>query len=236
MQQRRVRLGDILDDYCPRERRVTNHVVAAMVEDEVKQTRCTTCDSDHVYKHARVPATRRKPALSEGEQVLVAAGALSSLVGSEVVDELAAQPEPAPTLAEPEPEPDAGGPEDAGGVAAEADEDWPVHRPLIRATLPRPEGQQPERKEPDFTHRQVESRFNRGRNRRGGKSPAGHPKGQSFSQFGNSHSGQGSRHGQGGNSQRDGNRHGPPPGQHGGRPAGRGGGQNPSSRGRSRGR
>ena len=34
MQQRRVRLGDILDDYCPRERRVTNHAVVAMVEDE----------------------------------------------------------------------------------------------------------------------------------------------------------------------------------------------------------
>ncbi len=31
MQQRQLRLGDILDDYCPRERRVTNHAVVAMV-------------------------------------------------------------------------------------------------------------------------------------------------------------------------------------------------------------
>ena len=60
MQQRRVRLGDILDDYCPRERRVTNHVVAAMVGDDVKHTRCTTCDVDHEYKHARVPPARKK--------------------------------------------------------------------------------------------------------------------------------------------------------------------------------
>ena len=60
MQQRRVRLGDILDDYCPRERRITNHAVVAMIEDEVKQTRCTTCDADHEYKQAKVPATRRK--------------------------------------------------------------------------------------------------------------------------------------------------------------------------------
>ena len=43
MQQRRLRLGDILDDYCPRERRITSHAVVAMVEDEVKQTRCTAC-------------------------------------------------------------------------------------------------------------------------------------------------------------------------------------------------
>lgn len=47
MQQRRLRLGDILDDYCPRERRITNHVVVAMIEDDVRQTRCTTCDADH---------------------------------------------------------------------------------------------------------------------------------------------------------------------------------------------
>ena len=60
MQQRRLRLGDILDDYCPRERRITNHAVVAMIDDQVKQTRCTTCDADHEYKAARVPPPRRK--------------------------------------------------------------------------------------------------------------------------------------------------------------------------------
>ena len=62
MEQRRLRLGDILDDYCPRERRVTNHAVVAMIGDDVKQTRCTTCDAEHEYKHAKVPAARRKKA------------------------------------------------------------------------------------------------------------------------------------------------------------------------------
>src|SRR3990170_2623956 len=61
MEQRRLRLGDILDDYCPRERRLTNHAVVAMVGPEVKQTRCTTCDAEHEYKHARVPRQRSKP-------------------------------------------------------------------------------------------------------------------------------------------------------------------------------
>ena len=60
MQQRRLRLGDILDDYCPRERRITNHAVVAMIDDQVKQTRCTTCDADHEYKQAKVPLARRK--------------------------------------------------------------------------------------------------------------------------------------------------------------------------------
>ena len=60
MEQRRLRLGDILDDYCPRERRVTNHAVVAMIEEDVKQTRCTTCDAEHAYKGARVPKRRKK--------------------------------------------------------------------------------------------------------------------------------------------------------------------------------
>src|SRR5438445_3046073 len=60
MQQRQLRLGDILDDYCPRERRVTNHAVVAMVGHDVKQTRCTTCDAEHEYKHAKVPRQRKK--------------------------------------------------------------------------------------------------------------------------------------------------------------------------------
>src|SRR5688572_3241650 len=60
MQQRQLRLGDILDDYCTRERRLTNHAVVAMVGADVKRTRCTTCDTEHEYKHAKVPRQRRK--------------------------------------------------------------------------------------------------------------------------------------------------------------------------------
>src|SRR5437660_3338495 len=59
-QQRQPRLGDILDDYCPRERRVTNHAVVAMIGSDIKQTRCTTCDAEHEYKHAKIPRQRRK--------------------------------------------------------------------------------------------------------------------------------------------------------------------------------
>ena len=60
MEQRRLRLGDILDDYCPRERRLTNHAVVAMVEETVKQTRCTTCDAEHPYKGGQAPRRRKK--------------------------------------------------------------------------------------------------------------------------------------------------------------------------------
>ena len=65
MEQRPLRLGDIVDDYCTRERRVTNHVVVALVENAIRQTRCTTCDTEHAYKGAREPRLRKKPATSE---------------------------------------------------------------------------------------------------------------------------------------------------------------------------
>jgi len=60
MEQRPLRLGDIVDDYCPRERRITNHVIVAIVGESVRQTRCSTCDAEHVYKEARIPRRRSK--------------------------------------------------------------------------------------------------------------------------------------------------------------------------------
>jgi hypothetical protein len=194
MQQRQLRLGDILDDYCPRERRVTNHAVVAMVGQDVKQTRCTTCDSDHEYKHAKVPRQRRKPEAAPGVGAHPA-----SAVPSRVVHHTPPQVPESPSdeyddeTSEELPTGDAHAPQTLGeavgakladaerreqGIEASGDdsesalnpadhdehdddvevdavEEGPVHRPLIRATLPRPEGQQPpQRPAPDFTIRQ----------------------------------------------------------------------------------
>src|SRR5207249_642835 len=60
MQQRQLRLGDILDDYCPRERRLTNHAVVAMIGTGVHKTRCSPCDAENEYRHGKVPRQRRK--------------------------------------------------------------------------------------------------------------------------------------------------------------------------------
>lgn len=230
MEQRRLRLGDILDDYCPRERRVTNHVVVAMIEEQVKQTRCSTCDADHEYKQARVPVLRKKKE----------AGALAAEVAAEVprarrpetVDVPDAVEERATVIIALETEAVA----DVDTLAAdepardERDDDGPVHRRLIRATLPRPEGQVPERKEPEFTVRQQGARGHEidgnrpshGQKRhrrphRGGGSGdtrfGGVPNGNGPRGGGNGNRGPHSQHGQPGGSQPGGHRGG-------GRPAG----------------
>ena len=229
MQQRRLRLGDILDDYCPRERRITNHAIVAMIEDQVKQTRCTTCDADHEYKQARVPPPRRKkdtlaPVMPTDMADSEEQETVDDTPFAEDVHVEAAAPEDQPqaTDAPVNEEPGDEQPEDQ-----QREDDGPVHRRLIRATLPRPEGQPPDRKLPDFTMRQPgrgrEFDGNRpggggqrpGRGRRAARGPQGSFSGPS--RFG----GPRQNSPQGGGQRQNGNRPGPSGGQRGGgRPQG----------------
>ena len=241
--QRQLRLGDILDDYCPRERRVTNHAIVAMLGSDVKQTRCSTCDTEHEYKQAKVPRQRRKAdtpaalyaAVLNGGPKRVAHGteapkddlagpvdgpngngSLPSAAGpdSHEADE-AAEPAPPGALAAAEGDAADGNAESDEMADRELEEDGPVHRPLIRASLPRTEGTPPpQRQAPDFTIRQP-----------GGRPPnrfrARHPRaGQPFQGQGNRGNGNMGgpsrggvmRHG-GGRPDAPGRRNGPGPGR-----------------------
>jgi len=198
MQQRQLRLGDILDDYCPRERRVTNHAVVAMVGQDVKQTRCTTCDAEHEYKHAKVPRQRRKSESPAALYAQIAANGPKRVAHESTARSVSDQTNeeavaPSETHGDDQPgatgsllsdngdgprSERAAGPDvnsaDADGSERERsdEEEGPVHRPLIRASLPRPEGQQPPaRPIPEFTIRQPGGRPGRFRPRhqRGGQ-------------------------------------------------------------------
>ena len=202
MQQRQLRLGDTLDDYCPRERRLTNHVIVAMVGDDVKQVRCATCDSDHEFKHAKVPRQRRKSESPAALYAQVAAAAPKRVTHDSAPTEQDPAPEPPqaePPSVEPlEPPPVAVAPEEPYDADENRpDEEGPAHRRLIRAALPRPEGQQPPaRPIPDFTIRQPGGRPNRFRPRhaRGGQPQFGN---RSNGNFGGPMRGGGNpRHGQ----------------------------------------
>lgn len=225
MEQRPLRLGDIVDDYCPRERRITNHAIVALVDQSIRQTRCTTCDTEHPYKEARVPRRRKK---DDGlyEQVLaeVAPGARGAPADAADDDDRELDEAP-PMAAEADSEgdeaprddgPDAG---DGEPAAPQGEDLWSGHRPLIRATLPRSENDEPTpRPIPEFTMHQ--------RAHRGG--------GQSFRHGqGNANTRNGFRHGRSGQGQGQGQGNGDPQGQ-GGRPhrggRGRHRGQNKRSR------
>jgi hypothetical protein len=167
MEQRPLRLGDIVDDYCPRERRITNHAIVALVGDAIRQTRCTTCDAEHVYKEAKVPRRKKPDALYD--QVLAEASPAQLVPLKDDVDlpalAAAATGSDDPAVSKP-PDPDrpvadtasTGDPEPPQPETRTEDL-WAAHRPLIRATLPRTENDPPTpRPIPEFTMHQRRTR------------------------------------------------------------------------------
>ena len=57
-----TRLGDIIDDFCIKCKRLTNHAVVSMLGDDPAKVRCRTCYSDHDYRHEQGPAAQGGPA------------------------------------------------------------------------------------------------------------------------------------------------------------------------------
>ena len=165
MQDRRHRPGDVLDDYCPRERRITDHAIVAMIDDHIQRTRCGSCDAEHDYKEGKVPTPRRKtqpPALFT--QVLEGMNGpvppAPPPVAAAVIDpEPATAIEPAPpaVIEDAQPAPDIEDDHDANGNGDEREGGF--RRSLIRATFPRPEGQAPPpRANPEFTIQSLNNR------------------------------------------------------------------------------
>ena len=156
MEQRPLRLGDIVDDYCPRERRITNHAIVVMTGADIHLTRCTACESEHPYKHAKLPVRRAADAHENGNGHLV-------------------KPAPEPAIVPPtEPHPSEV-PVDSVPAAEAAAETAPeteappaetYHRPLIRAALPKGIVPSAPRPLPDFTMRNLRNRDGRSNGRR----------------------------------------------------------------------
>lgn len=63
----RSRLGDDIDDFCVKCKRVMNHLVVSLVNDEPAKVRCRTCHSDHNFQREQPPPPKvdaRKAALN----------------------------------------------------------------------------------------------------------------------------------------------------------------------------
>jgi hypothetical protein len=179
MQDRRYRPGDVLDDYCPRERRITDHAIVAMIDDQIQRTRCGICDAEHEYKGGKVPTPRRKtqpPALftqvlegMNGPVPPAPAPPAATAIADTEPAMLAAplEPEPPVNAEASQSDPDAGENQDAPGD--ENEREGGFRRSLIRATFPRPDGQAPTpRANPEFTIQSLNNRRNNSGQRHAG--------------------------------------------------------------------
>lgn len=63
---REPRLGDDIDDFCVRCKRIMNHSIVSVLSGQPAKVRCRTCHSDHDYRHEQAPPPKvdaRKAAL-----------------------------------------------------------------------------------------------------------------------------------------------------------------------------
>lgn len=104
---RAARLGDDIDDYCVKCKRIMNHSVVSIVNDEPAKVRCRTCHSDHDYRHEQAPPPKvdpRKAALFNQvlENVKVPSVAADGIPAADETPaaEEKAEPEEAPAGAE----------------------------------------------------------------------------------------------------------------------------------------
>ncbi|MFM2125864.1 MAG: hypothetical protein RL328_2315 [Acidobacteriota bacterium] len=55
-----LRLGDELDDYCVKCRRLTNHAVVSLLNGSAAKVRCRSCYSDHDYLKEQAPPSKKE--------------------------------------------------------------------------------------------------------------------------------------------------------------------------------
>ena len=91
MAERVPRLGEVIDDYCPRCRLLLNHDVASLAGAEVAKVTCRICHNTHDYRHAQAPA--RRASASKKKKALVA----EVLAGMPSLPPAAPPPPPTPS-------------------------------------------------------------------------------------------------------------------------------------------
>lgn len=55
-----LRLGDEIDDYCVKCRRMANHSIVSLVDGAAAKVRCRSCYSDHDYRNGQIPPSKRE--------------------------------------------------------------------------------------------------------------------------------------------------------------------------------
>jgi hypothetical protein len=120
---RDIRLGDDIDDFCVRCKRIMNHNVVSVLNGAAAKVRCRTCHTDHDYRHEQAPPPKvdaRKAALFNEVLKKVSPGDAPAAVDDAELDipdldadteldaeaEAPEEAESAPVPVEPEPEPE----------------------------------------------------------------------------------------------------------------------------------
>ncbi len=87
---RASRLGDDIDDFCVKCKRVMNHAVVSLLNDGPAKVRCRTCHSDHDFRNEQPPPPKVDPRKAAGFAPTAPNQVLGNIAGS--VPAAAAEP------------------------------------------------------------------------------------------------------------------------------------------------
>jgi len=70
MAEQVLRLGDLIDDYCPRCKLLLNHAIASMMDGHAVKVICKTCYTEHAFRHGEGGKKKAPAGMTLFEQVL----------------------------------------------------------------------------------------------------------------------------------------------------------------------
>lgn len=85
-----LRLGDVIDDFCVKCRRLTNHSIVSLMNGAAAKVRCRTCYSDHDYRNEQAPPSKKELARQKELYNAVLSGAAPPPAPEEGTDVAAA--------------------------------------------------------------------------------------------------------------------------------------------------
>jgi hypothetical protein len=92
-----MRLGDELDDYCVKCRRLTNHLIVSLVDGKAAKVRCRSCYSDHDYRKEQAPPSKKELAKQKELFNAVLAGITPPTAAPEIETPVDPEPDPKKT-------------------------------------------------------------------------------------------------------------------------------------------
>ena len=68
------RLGDDIDDFCIKCKRISNHLIVSLMNSEAAKVRCRSCYSEHDFRREQAPPSKKELK----KQAMLAAEAMSA--------------------------------------------------------------------------------------------------------------------------------------------------------------
>ena len=86
------RLGDEVDDFCIKCKRMTNHAIVSLLNGNPAKVRCRSCYNDHDFRHGEAPPSKKDLKKAQLFQEVLATVDPAGVAAAEAVDGAAAEP------------------------------------------------------------------------------------------------------------------------------------------------